>query len=235
MPAFLSMFRRPILILLLWPILVAFQVALFRHAPWWDLPVQDMVVAGGIAFFMVLLCAVRLSKLEVFWAVLIEVLVLAWAGGITLVAPWVGTFEYFIFVTLCLSYSLTVVSLLRNERRRSWVDSRAEWYQGSARQVPGARVHFNAETFGVSNIDGEGVFLVAVGGRQKLLPTRGEVLTFELETFQGKASARGRVLREIGQGTGVGVRIEGMSPDQSKLWGDLVQGLRSRGYDELHQ
>ena len=227
--------------------LVAFHVALVQRAPWWRLPLEDMGIAGGVVFLLLLPITFLMSRGRQ-WAlhttVILSGIWIALSGVLAIEArnPALGFFTVFL-----ISFATTVLFWISKEMNRSYFNPGAEWFQGLPESIPeiSCKIGFGGIAGGseteqfwkqcrVARMDDEGAFVFceqAVFGRDSL-PVLRKSAKVEMIFSHKECQLRcqGKPIRLLHQNQGVGIRFTGLTPDISKELGDWVERLRGKGY-----
>ncbi len=216
--------------------LAALETIIIARAPWWRLPFDRVIVWSSAVALMCVPQAVWLSQGRrwAFW------LSTAFAGTWVVLSAWVAlrtsnaALGFFAaFLTL---FFVLVLSWVRREIGRSFVDPGIRWYEGLPRPIPGLDCQVvrgtHGERYRVSRIDRDGAFIFRKPESDGTEPKEPRIEPTELVfSFKGKSvSCVGVPVSLLDRGDGAGFQFAGIPADRRKELGDFVERLRGEGH-----
>jgi len=232
--------RAASLTLLFSVILIAIEVVIADHAPWWKLPLPLIFYwSGGCFLISASLCLwiVTGKKWSYF---LVCVFFVSWILLSLMIAirtgnPTLGFYTLFIMI-----FAMFELILLRVELRKVFFYPGVRWYQSFPKPIPGLCCLIQrgdrVQEFKVSKIDSEGAFVYI--SKSEKLPREFNFLlnrvnssleiVFKFRTKEIKCN--GQPISIIEYGKGVGLQFTHLNLDTYKEICDFVSVLSAEGY-----
>ncbi len=212
---------------------VALQTIIAARAPWWDLPIKSIQIwaaAVGMISFPLAIWIAHGKK----WAFRVTyVFATIWCLLSVMLAIHLGHFWLNVFVLFLILFWIIVLSKLKIEMERSYLDPNMAWYQGLPETIPGIVCEFKTPnkiySARVSRFDEDGTFVV-FSETVELSPRHKNQYELSFFSDEKKVQCQGKLIRALDQFKGLGIQFVNLTPDQKKQAGDFVEWLRGKGY-----
>lgn len=220
--------------------LAAIQNIILTRAPWWKLPIRNMLIGSGAVALICIPIILWLIQGRRWAYRLAMILAYAWA----LVTGWVAIRLHHssmgFFAVFLLFFFIGILFILRQEIGRSFFDPRMRWYEGLPKPIPGVSCQLSLEgrrqVCRVCRLDEEGAFIYGCNTDSGLQPVPAlvsdEILELIFEFRDRQIRCSGIPVCYLGGQIGAGFQFREVSSDKKKELGDFIAGLRGEGYVE---
>lgn len=216
---------------------------LITQAPWWDLPTQSLAIwMGAFAFLSFSMIYWLLQAMPWSW-IMIRSFYTVWALVSIFLALQSRATSLAFFSLVLIALSWIYVSWLKREFKRSYLNPKCKWYQGTPEFIPSLKVKaevnsLNADSAipmecSVSHIDREGAYIF-VSHENTSLQSLHRVSQIKISRPGRELVLPVQVISLLARARGVGVRfcLDQMNADAKKHLFDFLYSLEGEGFCE---